>query len=71
MLIKSKLYKQNYEIKLSASGRGFVIFATLNGTVIILDKLLSLITFKAFDLEVHAINQLKNSDVLLVAGVKI
>lgn len=59
---------KDFEILMSTSGRGVILFGCTNGIVLILNKQLSINNFKAFDVDIHAILQYKNNDLLVLAG---
>jgi len=60
---------QELDITCSTAGRGQILVGDRDGTVVILDKLLNMTAFRAHNISISHIHQLRQNTVLLTVGV--
>ena len=60
---------KNLNIKYSLSGRGLIIYGTVDGSIITLNKQLEINSFQLFDIDLTALTQFKNDSIVVAAGV--
>lgn len=60
---------KNLNIKFSLSGRGLIIFGTVDGSILTLNKQMEINSFQLFDIDLTAITQFKNDSIVVAAGV--
>ena len=51
------------------SGRGLIIFGTVDGSVITLSKQLVVNSYQLFDIDMTCFTQFKNDNIIVAAGV--
>jgi hypothetical protein len=56
-------------IKFSLSGRGLIIFGTVDGGVFTLNKPMDLNSFPLFDIDMTCLVQFKNENIVVAGGV--
>ena len=59
---------KNLNVKLSLSGRGKIIFGTVDGSVITLDKQMNVNSYQLFDIDMTCMTQFKNENILVAGG---
>lgn len=60
---------KNLNIKFSLSGRGLIIFGTVDGLIITLNKQMEINNYQLFDIDLTAITQFRNDSIILASGV--
>jgi hypothetical protein len=53
------------------SGRGLVVFGTVEGSILTLDKHMDLNTYQLFDIDMTCMAQFKNENIIVAAGVSL
>ena len=56
-------------IKFSKSGRGIIIFGTAEGSILTLNRQMQVNSFQLFDIDMTALTQFKNDNIVVAAGV--
>jgi hypothetical protein len=51
------------------SGRGLIIFGTVDGLIITLNKQMEINNYQLFDIDLTAITQFRNDSIIVVSGV--
>jgi hypothetical protein len=52
------------------SGRGLIVFGTIEGSILTLDKHMDLNTYQLFDIDMTVMTQFKNDNIIVAAGVR-
>jgi hypothetical protein len=56
-------------IKFSQSGRGLIIFGTVEGTILTLNKQMEVNSFQLFDTDMTVMTQFRNDNIIVAGGV--
>lgn len=60
---------KNFNIKFSFSGRGLIVFGTVDGFILTLNKQMEINSFQLFDIDLTAMTQFKNDSIIVASGV--
>ncbi len=54
---------------MSLYGRGLIIFGTVDGSIITLNKQMNVNSYQLFDIDMTCMTQFKNDNIIVAAGV--